>query len=87
MDGRGVISVGFPAKVVIYHFAASDFNGGDFHLATADGGVIVQTRLPNTEIIVNNRTVSVHSLKPDGGVIRSIGTVTCGRIKGVMKYT
>ncbi|XVF05965.1 hypothetical protein REPUB_Repub06bG0006900 [Reevesia pubescens] len=98
MDGRGVISAGFPAKAVIDHFAALDFNGGYFHLATADyGDVIVQTRLPNTEITVNNSTVLVHSLKPDGGQIRSIGSVSCvsangklgsfhGRIMGV-KYT
>ncbi|XP_022719520.1 histidine kinase CKI1-like [Durio zibethinus] len=97
MDGRGVISVGFPAEVVVDHFAALDFNGGYFHLATADGDVIVQTRLPNTEIIVKNSTVSVHSLKLDGGQIRSLGNFSCvsangklgsfnGRIMGV-KYT
>lgn len=100
MDGRGVISVGFPAKVVVDHFSALDFNVGDFHLATADGDAIVQTKLPNTEIIVNDSKVSVHSLEPDGGQIRrTIGTANCasvsanaklgtfpGRIEGV-KYT
>ncbi|XP_021283433.1 histidine kinase CKI1-like isoform X2 [Herrania umbratica] len=97
MDGRGVVSVGFPAKVVIDHFAALDFNGGDFHLATAEGDVIVQTRLPNTEIVVQNSTVSVQSLRPRGHQIRGVGNVSCvsadgklgsfnGRIMGE-KYT
>ena len=66
MCGRGVISGGFPAKVFIDHFAAIDFDGGDFHLATADGDVIVETRLPNIQIIVNNHPVSVQSLEADG---------------------
>ncbi|XVE89569.1 hypothetical protein DITRI_Ditri20bG0006600 [Diplodiscus trichospermus] len=84
MDGRGVISVGFPAKVVIDHFAALDFYGGDFHLATAEGDVIVQTTLPNTEIIVNNSAVSVLSLKR-GGRIRSIGSITCVSANGKLE--
>ncbi|OMO86309.1 hypothetical protein CCACVL1_09657 [Corchorus capsularis] len=94
MDGRGVISVGFPAKVVIDHFEALDFNGGEFHLATIDGDVIMQMKLPNIEILVNNHTVSVQSLKPDG-TTHEVSSCVCvdhgklrsfhGKIKGV-KY-
>ncbi|OMP10949.1 hypothetical protein COLO4_04147 [Corchorus olitorius] len=95
MDGRGVISVGFPAKVVIDHFEALDFNGGEFHLATIDGDVIMQMKLPNIEILVNNNhTVLVQSLKPDGST-HEVSSCVCvdhgklrsfhGKIKGV-KY-
>ncbi|GAV87479.1 Response_reg domain-containing protein/HisKA domain-containing protein/HATPase_c domain-containing protein, partial [Cephalotus follicularis] len=66
MDGRGLITLGFPAKGVIEHFAALDFHGGHFHLATADGNVIMQTTLPNAQILVYNNTVSVQTLKPNG---------------------
>ncbi|GMI79384.1 CYTOKININ-INDEPENDENT 1 [Hibiscus trionum] len=77
MDGSGVISVGFPVDVVIDHFAALDFSGGYFHLATVKGDTIVQSKLPNAEILVNNRTVSVHALNLDGSQLRSIGNFLC----------
>lgn len=66
MDGRGVICIGFPAQVVIDQFRGLDFHGGYFHLATNDGQVLIQSKLPETKIAVNNGTVAVHLLKPNG---------------------
>ncbi|KAK3034077.1 hypothetical protein RJ639_034302, partial [Escallonia herrerae] len=66
MDGRGMISIGFPAKVVVDHFVGLDLHGGDFHLATNDGQVLVQTKLPSTQMVVDNGTVSVQLMKPNG---------------------
>lgn len=66
MDGRGVVSLGFPLEVVINHFATIDFHGGYFHLGTVDGQVVVQTRLPNTQIEIYNSTAVVQTLNPNG---------------------
>ncbi|KAJ7973279.1 Histidine kinase CKI1 [Quillaja saponaria] len=38
MDGRGVISLGVPAKVVVEYFAALDFHGGGFSLGYSKWG-------------------------------------------------
>ena len=67
VDGRGVVSLGFPIEVVINHFAALDFHGGFFHLGTADGQVVVQTKLPNSQIEIHNDTVMVQTMKRNGG--------------------
>ncbi|KAM2713001.1 hypothetical protein EV1_032932 [Malus domestica] len=77
MDGRGVISLGIPAKVVVDHFAALDFHGGYFHLATADGDVIVQSKLPKTQFQISNNTVSVQTVKPNGNVTSNLGHFPC----------
>ncbi|MBA0619082.1 hypothetical protein Godav_028323 [Gossypium davidsonii] len=82
MDGSGVISVGFPVQVVIDHFAALNFSGGYFHLATVDGDVIVQSELPNAEIIVNNNTVLIRASELDGSTIRSISNCSCEPVDG-----
>ncbi|CAL5402062.1 unnamed protein product [Camellia sinensis] len=66
IDGIGVISIGFPAKVVSDHFAGIDFHGGTLYLATSDGQVLVETKIPDTKIVVNNGTVSLHLLKQNG---------------------
>ncbi|KAJ6384622.1 hypothetical protein OIU78_027851 [Salix suchowensis] len=67
VDGRGVVSLGYPIQVVINHFAAVDFHGGFFHLGTADGQVVVQTKLPNSQIEIHNDTVMVQTMKRNGG--------------------
>ncbi|CAN6724538.1 unnamed protein product [Malus baccata var. baccata] len=77
MDGRGVISLGIPAKVVVDHFAALDFHGGYFHLATADGDVIVQSKLPKTQFQISNNTVSVQTVKPNNNVTSNLGHFPC----------
>nr|KJB45434.1 hypothetical protein B456_007G305700 [Gossypium raimondii] len=82
MDGSGVISVGFPVQVVIDHFAALNFSGGYFHLATVDGDVIVQSELPNAEITVNNNTVLIRASELDGSTIRSISNCSCEPVDG-----
>ncbi|CAK7340560.1 unnamed protein product [Dovyalis caffra] len=66
VDGRGVVSLGFPIEVVTNHFAALDFHGGYFHLGTADGQVIRQTELPNSQIEIHNDRVMVQTMKRNG---------------------
>ncbi|XP_052170489.1 histidine kinase CKI1-like [Diospyros lotus] len=61
MDGRGVISISFPAKMVTERFESIDFYGGDFHLATSNSQVLVQTKLPGTDIVVYNGSVLVYA--------------------------
>ncbi|KAA8536762.1 hypothetical protein F0562_029240 [Nyssa sinensis] len=67
MDGRGLISIGFPAKVVSDHFRGLEyFYGGDLHLATHDGQVLVKSNLPDTQIVVKNGKVSLQVMKLNG---------------------
>ncbi|KAJ4850639.1 hypothetical protein Tsubulata_023974 [Turnera subulata] len=65
MDGRGVISLGFPLKVVVDYFAALDFYGGYFHLGTTEGQVIMQAKVPGIRIDIVNSTVMLKTLKPN----------------------
>nr|POE97680.1 histidine kinase cki1 [Quercus suber] len=96
VDGRGVVSFGLPAKVVIDHFSALDFHGGNFHLATKDGKVIIQTSLPNARIMVSNNTVLVQMVNSNGDPTDQVANFSCesdggskhfdGKVSG-MKYT
>ncbi|KAL5786732.1 hypothetical protein ACOSQ2_009124 [Xanthoceras sorbifolium] len=69
MDGRGVISLGVPQNYVTDRFSALDFHGGDFHLAAADGKVIMGTKLQYTQMLVvyNTSTVLVRTLPKHKG--------------------
>lgn len=82
MDGTGFISLGFPAKVVIDLFAALDFHGGDLHLAAADGQVIIQTKLQNTEMVIYNSTLLLQKLNDDDSPEGSIANHSCVSDKG-----
>lgn len=82
MDGTGLISLGFPAKVVIDHFAALDFHGRDLYLATADGQVIIQTKLHNTQMVIYNSTLLLQKLNDDGSPEGSTATHSCVSDKG-----
>lgn len=68
MNGRGVISLGMKAKVVVDHFSAVDFHKGYFHLATSDGKVIVPAKLPKAQFQIRNKTVSLQTVKSNGDV-------------------
>ncbi|XP_020540438.1 histidine kinase CKI1 isoform X2 [Jatropha curcas] len=72
MDGRGVISLGFPRDAVIDHFAALDLHGGYFYLATAEGQAIVQTNPEDTQIDVHNSSATVQVLNRNGGPVDQI---------------
>lgn len=73
--GKGVIGLGYPTKVVANHFSHLDFYNGDFHLATREGRVLVESKINGGRIHVRNGTVSVeeemtgtfHSCKSDNG--------------------
>lgn len=77
MDGRGVITIGFPTQVVVDHFQALDFHGGNFHLATADGDVIVQTTLPEIQLMVMNNSVVVQTARPNGDSADLVKSISC----------
>ena len=81
MDGRGVISLGLPAKVVVQFFAALDFYGG-FHLVTKHGDVIIQSRLRETQIYVRNDTVLVQAVDPNGVPRGHAGNISCASDDG-----
>ncbi|KAL0335443.1 UNVERIFIED_CONTAM: hypothetical protein Sradi_4756200 [Sesamum radiatum] len=68
MDGRGLITIGYPAKVVADHFDGLQFYGGDFQLAMSSGQVIVESKLEDTRIDVRNGTVSVETVNTNGDV-------------------
>ncbi|KAK4427609.1 Histidine kinase CKI1 [Sesamum alatum] len=68
MDGRGLITIGYPAKVVADHFDGLKFYGGDFHLAMSTGQVVVESKLEDTRIDVQNGTVSVETVSMNGDV-------------------
>ncbi|KAJ8572807.1 hypothetical protein K7X08_009318 [Anisodus acutangulus] len=59
MDGRAKISVGFLVQYVDDRFSSLNFYGTDFYLASSNGQVIVDTKIPHTSINVYNGTVSV----------------------------
>ncbi|KAI8555580.1 hypothetical protein RHMOL_Rhmol05G0183500 [Rhododendron molle] len=66
MDGRGVISIGVPVNALTDFFTGIDFLGGDFHLAANDGHILVETKLPDTKIFVQNGTVSLYGKNMEG---------------------
>lgn len=71
MDGRGVISLGMPQNYVTDCYAALDFCGGDFHLAAADGRIIMGTKLQHIQIVVvQNSLVLVRSLSKRNGLVK-----------------
>ncbi|KAJ8529604.1 hypothetical protein K7X08_036439 [Anisodus acutangulus] len=59
MDGRAKIPAGFPVQYVDDRFSALNLYGADFYLASSNGQVIVDTKIPHTSINVYNGTVSV----------------------------
>ncbi|PRQ42372.1 putative histidine kinase response regulator and transcription factor RR-A-type family [Rosa chinensis] len=93
VDGRGVVSLGMQAQVVVDHFNAVDFHDGYFHLATSDGQVIVQSKLPKTQFQISNNMVTVQAVNLHGVVIGVVDRFLCNqssshllKINGI-KYT
>ncbi|XP_019255633.1 PREDICTED: histidine kinase CKI1 [Nicotiana attenuata] len=82
MDGRGKISVGFPVQYVDGRFSALNFYGADFHLASNNGQVIVDTKIPHTSIIVYNGTVSVQFKNLNGSREDLSGNQSCKLVNG-----
>ena len=76
VDGRGVISLGFPVKEVIDFFSVISLHGGGLLLATEDGKVLMEG-LPNTEIMVSNDTISLKVGNQDGDQISHVQNVSC----------
>ncbi|EEF49952.1 histidine kinase 1 plant, putative [Ricinus communis] len=84
MDGRGVISLGFPTKAIIDNFSALDFHGGYFYLGTVDGQVIMQTIPPDTQIDMLNGSVTVQIFNPNGGKMGQ-DNLSCFSVDGKLR--
>ncbi|XP_050225111.1 histidine kinase CKI1-like isoform X2 [Mercurialis annua] len=69
MDGRGVISLGYPKTIVTSHFKALDFHGGYFYLGTMhDGQMIMQTMPPDIRVNLHYGSVMVQVFNPNSQI-------------------
>ncbi|XP_057461146.1 histidine kinase CKI1-like [Actinidia eriantha] len=76
VNGKGVISLGFPVKELVDFFYGMDFHGGSLYLATKDGKVIADG-FPNTRLVVVGDSVSFELLNSNGSQIGYVGNVAC----------
>ncbi|KAH6794168.1 hypothetical protein C2S52_004645 [Perilla frutescens var. hirtella] len=86
LSGRGLITIGYPTKVVIDHFADLEFNAGDFHLATSNGQVLVESKLNDTRVDVRNNTVSVETVDVNGVVEGKTDFYSCKSDGGELSH-
>ncbi|KAF8379736.1 hypothetical protein HHK36_029184 [Tetracentron sinense] len=82
VDGRGVISLGFPVAALIDFFSDIDLHGGYLYLATEDGEVLNQTGPPNTSMLLSNGTVFVKLMDQNGDLISLAGNISCNHHDG-----
>uniref|UniRef100_A0A7N2L1N0 histidine kinase n=1 Tax=Quercus lobata TaxID=97700 RepID=A0A7N2L1N0_QUELO len=75
INGEGVISLGFSAKVLTARFTSIDRQGGSLYLATKDGKVLIE-ELKNTHMVLAGNMVSVQLKKPNGEQ-KVLGNVSC----------
>ncbi|KAF8387742.1 hypothetical protein HHK36_026396 [Tetracentron sinense] len=77
INGKGVISLGFPVEALIDFFSDLNLHGGDLYMATEDGEVLIQTGPPNTRMVFSNDTVLVQLMKSNGDLIGQVGNISC----------
>ena len=75
INGEGVISLGFSAKVLTARFTSIDRQGGSLYLATKDGKVLIE-ELKDTHMVLTGNMVSVQLKKPNGEQ-KVLGNVSC----------
>ena len=75
INGEGVISLGFSAKVLTARFTSIDRQGGSLYLATKDGKVLIE-ELKHTHMVLTGNMVSVQLNKPNGEQ-KVLGNVSC----------
>lgn len=63
-----------------------DFHGGDFHLATTDGQVIMETKLQDIQMVIYNTTVLLQKLLPNGDPANTIANFSCTSNDEKSKY-
>ncbi|KAI6692358.1 hypothetical protein NL676_020068 [Syzygium grande] len=68
MNGRSLIILTMPAKVVSHFFSSLELHGGGLFLASVDGKVIIPRTLHDTQIVIDNNAALVQSLKLNGDV-------------------
>ncbi|GFZ04532.1 signal transduction histidine kinase [Actinidia rufa] len=83
VNGKGVISLGFPVKELVDFFYGMDFHGGSLYLATKDGKVIADG-FPNTRLVVVGDSVSFELLNSNGSQIGYVGNVACKTDDGTL---
>ncbi|KAL2535239.1 Histidine kinase CKI1 [Forsythia ovata] len=83
MDGKGVVSLGFPVKSLIYSFTGIAFYNGSLYLAREDGSVLTGG-IPNTRMIFNGNQVSFQLLSPNGDQVGTVGNVACQAVDGTI---
>lgn len=78
VDGRGAVSLGFPAKEVTDFMSVLDLYGGSLWLVTEDNKVLLQG-FPNTQIMISNDSISFIVLETQDGQdqISHVGNVSC----------
>lgn len=87
MDGRGHITIGFPADEVNNQFSHLNFHGGHLHLAANDGQVLIETKLPDdAQISVDNGTLSLKLKKPNGDHEDELTNISCKSEDGDLVY-
>ncbi|XP_010247778.1 PREDICTED: histidine kinase CKI1 [Nelumbo nucifera] len=77
INGKGVISLGFPAIALRSLFSDIYLYGGYLYLATRDGKVLTQTGPPNTNIIFDNKMVSIQIMKPNSDLVGRVFNISC----------
>lgn len=83
---RGVISIGYPTRLVADHFSRLEFYNGDFHLATSNGRVVVQSKLKGTRIDVRNGAVSVDTVDDVNGDLDRTAFHSCKSDDGELSH-
>lgn len=76
VNGKGVISFGFPVKIMLNYLNDMDIQGGSLYLATRDGKVLKEG-LRNTQVLFDGNYISFEFMKPNGDRMGSLGSVSC----------
>ncbi|KAJ4838666.1 hypothetical protein Tsubulata_004266 [Turnera subulata] len=87
MEGKGVLSLGFPVKELVNSLNDTDVHGGFLYLAAKSSGEVLLAGSPNTGMVVTGDSVSFyvennHTGDHGVGHHHNIGNVTCIRENG-----
>lgn len=87
MDGRGAISLGFDAKVIVQSLAGNISNDGSLFLATKDGQVLNEAKIQNTQIVIdgNDSVAFEFSNQSSDKAGDIVGNLTCQENVGTLR--
>ncbi|KAJ4834913.1 hypothetical protein Tsubulata_032567 [Turnera subulata] len=66
IQGKGVISLGYPVKALVNYLSSIQLHGGKLYLATLDGVQLMEA-FPNTEMLPGGDSVSFDLINPSNG--------------------